>query len=87
MRDALLPLPSVGELVTSFVAAPEVGSEDTVIMRVESLEFDLPVEIEASMDGAAIVAIGISPPTQIVRTTVMPVFHRLRLTIREAGAR
>ena len=52
-----------------------------------SIELDLPLELDVESDDAAglVHAVRASPPTQHVRTTVMPVFHRLRVRVVAEG--
>jgi hypothetical protein len=49
-------------------------------MYVETLDVDLPFELELVDDGAGL-TLGAAPPTQRTETTVLPVWHRLRVTI------
>ena len=75
-------LPLLSDFVTAMVDIDRVG--DVVSeMHVDELTFDLPVELDPWYEGEAVSALGASPPTQIVATTVMPVFHRLRVTLGE----
>lgn len=49
-------------------------------MRVERLSVDLPFELDLNTNGAK-PALHASPPMQYTETTIMPVFHRIRVTI------
>ena len=74
LSDFVLELGNVGE------ATARAGAALT------ELALDLPVEIDAwrvddARVGDARVHIGLSTPTQIVATTVMPVLHRLVLRV------
>jgi hypothetical protein len=82
MREAWLPLPAVSELIDAIVPEDYVAGDRT--MTVDSVALDLPVELDAMHDAGVVSELGISPPTQLIETTVMPVFHRLRLTVARA---
>ena len=78
-------LPRLHEMLEAMIdVAPLEGPE--LSLSVSEVTFDLPLEIDATMFGGSVAALGASPPTQIVETTVMPVFHQLRVTF-AAGAR
>lgn len=85
MLDAAWSLPSVSELIDAFL--PDAGSAADEAVLVEAMSFDLPVELEAMLDDAGTMTdVRLSPPTQMIATTVMPVFHRLRLTMARSDA-
>ncbi|WP_017661028.1 hypothetical protein [Baaleninema simplex] len=48
-------------------------------MHVESIDIKMPLELQVNADESGEVSIGGSAPTQTIETTVMPVFHRLKL--------
>ena len=50
-------------------------------LRVDYLHASVPVELRVDTDDDGVVSIAISPPRQPIVTTVMPVFHRLSLTV------
>ncbi|UEM21763.1 hypothetical protein JL100_003070 [Skermanella mucosa] len=52
-----------------------------VSLAVESMTIDLPVELEVLVDDDGRVRLGGEPPTQVTATSVMPVFHRMRITL------
>jgi hypothetical protein len=80
--DELPPLRALVSGLTEgldFLVADEHGA-----LIPESLEVDLPIELAA--DGASGgLTLRASTPTQYTATTVMPVFHRLRLRIGRSG--
>jgi hypothetical protein len=82
--DTVPPLPPLAETVLAMVDVDGIGNAAQE-MHVSELTFDLPVEIEASADAGSVIALGLAPPTQIIATTVMPVFHRLRVTFVEGA--
>jgi hypothetical protein len=85
MPDETRPsLPPLAETVLAMVDVDGIG-DAAQEMHVSELTFDLPVEIAASADAGLVTALGLAPPTQIVATTVMPVFHRLRVTFAEGA--
>ena len=75
LDEALLPL---GEMIAGFL---DLGAEGARPLRVEEVRLDLPVEVDVGVaeDGRA--RVGAAPPTQRLRTSVMPVFHRMRVTV------
>ena len=75
-------LPLLRDFVTAMADVDRVGDEVSEL-HVEELTFDLPVELDPWYEDEVVSAVGASPPTQIVATTVMPVFHRLRVTLAE----
>lgn len=91
-EDALPPL---AEVVASLV--PVFGDEANEVnedheaellppvavapLRLEQITLAFPLELEAHTAAGRLVALGASPPTQYTETTIMPVFHHLRLTI------
>lgn len=77
-------LPLLRDVVVAMVDVDRVG-DDLMEFHVEELTFDLPVELDPWYEGDVVSSLGASPPTQIVATTVMPVFHRLRVTLAEEG--
>lgn len=75
-------LPLLRDVVVAMVDVDRVANA-TMEFHVEELTFDLPVELDPWYEGGLVTSLGASPPTQIVSTTVMPVFHRLRVTLAE----
>lgn len=81
------PFPTAGGFVEMVAEAladlPEAPADplDGRALVLDELSVDLPFEmtVEAGPDGA--LRIGTSPPTQLVETSVMPVWHRVRLRI------
>lgn len=74
--------PAAGEfvgLVTEVLEdLPETAPDQPLYL--ERIALDLPFEIAVDDEGGAL-RVGMSPPTQTFETGVMPVWHRLRLTI------
>jgi len=70
-------LPPLADLVSGFAAYFEPQANEAMGMIVSDVTVDLPVELDVDVLG---VMRG-STPTQYTETTVMPVFHRLRLRI------
>ena len=64
---------------------PEIEQAAEAI-RIDRITVDFPIELEVTVAGNTVARVGASPPTQRTETTVMPVFHQLRMTLeREAG--
>ncbi|WP_131105901.1 hypothetical protein [Ornithinimicrobium sufpigmenti] len=80
LDSELLP---VSEIAGGLLDLPDQADE-AGCTTVEVLRCDLPVELlveQAGSDDAATVTVRLSPPRQPIITTVMPVFHRLRITV------
>lgn len=76
-----LALPTLASLVAGFFVRDDLsGAEGEGLAELESLTVELPVEIDVGVAGGA-VETRISPPTQYTETSVMPVFHNLRLRL------
>lgn len=84
-RSLLMPVSQlVGKLTDypKFIADPETGNA----MTIEQLTVDMPIELKVTSNPDGTLQVKGCPPTQLVKTTVMPVFHHLRLRIvREDG--
>lgn len=52
-----------------------------VATRLEDVEMSIPVQLDLHVADDGLVTIGGSPPLFYINTTVMPVFHQLRVTI------
>lgn len=81
-------LPNVFEMLTALaVRSGDEGMPQDEGTMVERIVVAFPMELEVDTDGGAVVRLGSAPPTQYTETTVMPVFHQLRLTFtRDPGA-
>jgi hypothetical protein len=75
--DEELDLPPLGEFVAELSQA---GAAMEAGFHIDGLEVDLPVELELYGDGDHM-TLSAGPPMQRTATTVMPVFHRLRISI------
>ncbi len=75
-------LPPLSELIGGFAEYFEPIVSDNQLMFVESLDVSLPVELdlEQNQHNKKMQVLG-STPTQFTETTIMPVFHQLRLHI------
>ncbi len=51
------------------------------VMTVEQVKLDMPVEINIAVDDQGKVTLNGSPPTQRTETTILPVFHQLKLRV------
>jgi hypothetical protein len=67
----------LGELASAVNVDPEMIGEQ---MTVSEIKVDLPFELQVSQDLAKW-QLDAAPPTQIIETTVMPVWHRVRMTV------
>lgn len=51
------------------------------VMRITDLELDLPIELEVRLAAGDRLEIDVALPAQQIETTMMPVFHRMRLEV------
>lgn len=49
--------------------------------RLENVEMEIPIQLDLHVNDDGLLTIGSSPPLFYVNTTVMPVFHQLKVTI------
>ena len=69
-------LPSLGSMLAALVEDADLPGLVGLTIGV-----DLPVELDVWSEQEAVTGIGAAPPTQIVETTIMPVFHRLSVEV------
>lgn len=76
-----------GEMIEGFIPDEPLGVDRRSghSLHVDRVRVDLPVEIDVHVDDDGRVRIRSSPPSQHVKTSVMPVFHQMRLTIVDTG--
>ena len=77
MIDGLHPLPALGRFMADLLSL----DPDNDGGHVSALTITMPVELDVLALGNQVVALGAAPPTQHIATTVLPVFHDLRLTL------
>lgn len=68
----------LGELVGAVSVEPEAGGE--VMFAVGEIKADMPFELDVLQE-QGVWQLDAAPPTQKIETTVMPVFHRLRIRV------
>ena len=74
------PLAEVVEQLTGWdeiLADPQTGST----MHVEAVKLEMPLELRIQADQTGKLSLNGSAPTQTTETTIMPVFHRLKLRV------
>jgi hypothetical protein len=80
---------AIADLITQFTDYPKlnVDPETGYVMTTEQVTVDMPVELKVAVNpNGTVKNLKGSPPTQLVKTTIMPVFHHMRLRIvREDG--
>jgi hypothetical protein len=67
----------LGELASAVNVDPEMIGEQTIVSEIK---VDLPFELHVSQELTKW-QLDAAPPTQIIETTVMPVWHRMRMTV------
>ena len=55
------------------------------IMMIEKVKVEMPVEIKVSVEDDGTTTLKSNAPTQSTETTIMPVFHRMKLTVELDG--
>lgn len=60
---------------------PIVDAQSGAGMFVESLQISMPFELDVHLDAGGCVSLAGSPPTQYTETTILPVFHQLKLRV------
>lgn len=68
----------LGELASAASVEPETAGEE--MLAVSEIKVDLPIELNLIQDNGAW-QLDAAPPTQLVETSVMPVLHRVRMTV------
>ncbi|MBW4419904.1 MAG: hypothetical protein KME13_11845 [Myxacorys californica WJT36-NPBG1] len=79
-RSLLTPFAQLVEKLTDYekqIGTPKLGC----VMTIEQLTVDMPIELKVTVNPDGTVQVKGSPPTQLVNTTVMPVWHQMRLRI------
>lgn len=56
---------------------PETGQ----VMTIEEIKLNYPIELKVTTDSEEKVTIKSSPPTQRTETTILPVFHQIKMRI------
>lgn len=84
-RTLLMPFSQlVGELTN--YQKQQVDPNTGLAMTIEQLTVDMPIELKVTVNNDGTVNLKGSPPTQLVKTTIMPVFHQMQIRIvREDG--
>jgi hypothetical protein len=77
--DLLLP---VAELIHDLANYEQPFDPKTgQAMTIEQIRLDMPIELRVGVDNDGTVHLKGAPPTQRTETTIMPVFHRMKLRI------
>ncbi|ELR72568.1 hypothetical protein C900_01242 [Fulvivirga imtechensis AK7] len=58
-----------------------ISEEEEMVMRAESVSLDFPMQLDIRVLESGEIKIGSSPPLYYVDTTIMPVFHQMKLNI------
>lgn len=84
-RTLLMPFSQLVEELTNY-EKQQVDPNTGFAMTIAQLMVDMPIELKVTVNHDGKVNLKGSPPTQLVKTTIMPVFHQMRLTVvREDG--
>ena len=79
--EALAPFGMFVDAMSVATTASESGSEFMPSMWIERLEMELPFEMDVLVEPDGRVRLAGGPPTQYTETTIMPVFHKFRLSV------
>ena len=74
------PLAEVVEQLTGWEEML-VDSQTGSTMHVETVKLEMPLELRVQADEMGKVSLNGSAPTQATQTTIMPVFHRIKLRL------
>jgi len=75
--DRLEVLPPLGSFIADLLAID--AADDGMAMT--AITVAMPVELDILAGGGRVLALGGAPPTQAIETSVLPVFHQLRVTL------
>lgn len=78
--EAMLDMASFLTQVTS-VEGYLYDEEAETAMQLSSVELSMPVQLDLQVSDAGQVTLGGSPPLYYTETSIMPVFHQMKLTI------
>lgn len=73
----------LGDVIDELVP---LSPEGPVRIRTERVEVDLPLEVRVGRDESGALTVSATAPTQKFRTSVLPVFHRVRVSIEAENA-
>ncbi|NJR31209.1 hypothetical protein HC762_00150 [bacterium] len=84
-RTLLMPFSQLVEELTNY-QKQQLDPNTGLAVTIEQLTVDMPIELKVTANNDGTVNLKGSPPTQLVKTTVMPVFHQMQIRIvREDG--
>ena len=74
---------SVAANIAAFADIPGVFKDPggAQRLRIRQIEVETPVELDLRASGDSVAALGTAPPVYRTETTIMPVFHTLRMTL------
>ena len=78
MDEAFRPL---RDTIVALVDQPPVVGHGPLSQRVSmtAIEIDMPLELDVTRDASGALAIGITPPLYLLKTSVLPSFHQMRV--------
>jgi hypothetical protein len=72
------PLSELAEVV---VSCAQIDNPTDGAINVENLCIETPIELTIVTSAEETVSLGVAPPRQARQTSIMPVIHRIRLTL------
>lgn len=69
------------ETIVALVDQSPVVGHGPIAQRVSmtAIEIEMPLELDVTRDAAGALAIGITPPLYLLKTSVLPSFHQMRV--------
>lgn len=69
------------ETIVELVNQSPVVGDGPFAQRVSmtAIEIELPLELDITRDAAGVLAVGITPPLYMLKTSVLPSFHHMRV--------
>ena len=82
--DEGFELPEAAEFLTMLLdlTDPPTVPGQEAMTYLDDLKLELPVEMQLRSDQTGRMQLRMSPPTQIIMTSVFPVMHKLRLRLK-----
>jgi hypothetical protein len=72
---------TLSELAELVAACAQVDNPTYGSLNVENVCIETPLELSAVTSAEGTVTLGVAPPRQAIQTSIMPVLHRIRLTL------
>ncbi len=81
LDEASLPLSEYIKGLTNFDDYQLEDAESGMSMSIEKIDIEMPCELDIRFDEYGNLIIGTTPPIYYVETSIMPTFHRMKISI------